>query len=376
MKKRVSNFELMRIISMLFIVTTHIFSWGGVMNASSYEIQKIIYFIYAIISIHVNSFVLVTGYFQSKAKFKISKVIRLLLIMWFYKATLTIIGYKLGWFTLSKFELLWNISPFDLSNYWFIKLYIVLYCLSPFINKMIAKLNRVSFRRLLIVMFFFCSVVMTLTNYELFNNAKGFSLVNFVLLYLIGAYIRKYVINERTKEKVTGSKERRRYFIIFVICFLINYCIFRIGNHFTVYDGVYKFFGDRVTNFFIAYDNPLLIIGAVAYFMFFGLINVKNRIINFISHFTLEIYIITETALFRPILYGWFHLEGPFDSKMILLKVLVVAIIIFISCLGIAWIRTQLCKLIGYFSSKIKVVKKFQQKLANIETRVNEWMNV
>lgn len=366
----------MRIISMLFIVTTHIFSWGGVMNASSYEIQKIIYFIYAIISIHVNSFVLVTGYFQSKSKFKISKVIRLLLIMWFYKATLTIVGYKLGWFTLSKFELLWNISPFDFSNYWFIKLYIVLYCLSPFINKMIANLNSVSFRKLLIVMFTFCSVVMTLTNYELFNNAKGFSLVNFVLLYLIGAYIREYVINEKTKEKVTGCNARRCYLIIFVICFLINYCIFRIGNHLTVYDGVCKFFGDRVTNFFIAYDNPLLIIGAVAYFMFFGFVNVKSRIINFISHFTLEIYIITETALFRPILYGWFNLEGPFYSKMILLKVLVVAIIIFISCFGIAWIKTQLCKFICYFSSKIKVVKKFQQKLANIENRVNEWMNV
>ena len=58
MKERNSNFELMRIISMLFIVIGHTLSWGGVTSSTDGVLKLIIYIVYSLIAVHVNSFVL------------------------------------------------------------------------------------------------------------------------------------------------------------------------------------------------------------------------------------------------------------------------------------------------------------------------------
>lgn len=380
MKIRESNYELMRIISMLFIITGHVFSWGGVFNNSTFRIAVIINFIYAIIMVHVNSFVLVSGYFQSKSKFKISKPIHLLIMMWFYKALITIIGYKLGWFDFSSFDLLWKISPFDFSNYWFIKMYIVLYCLSPFINKMVSKLDRQKFRKLLIVMFFLCSILVSITNQELFQNSKGYSLVNFVFLYLVGYYIRAYVFSDERIKNYKNDKIKKivalfLFFSIFVFAFLINYCLFRVGNKLTMYGGGYGFIGSRMVNVFMAYDNPLVIIGSVAYFMFFGFLNIKSKLINFISKFTLEIYIIHETAIFRPILYSLFGLNGVFNSYTIFLKVAVIVVFIFIGCSLISGVRMLIFKFIKFILNKFNFIQKITLKIERVENKIDNWMN-
>lgn len=73
MRNRNSSFELMRIVSMIFIVIGHTLSWGGVTDSANDFLKLIIYIIYALIVVHVNSFVLLTGYYQVQSKFKIKK---------------------------------------------------------------------------------------------------------------------------------------------------------------------------------------------------------------------------------------------------------------------------------------------------------------
>ena len=91
-KVRQSNFELMRIISMFMIVLWHVIIYGkGLANADSvlslnFDIIK------SIIVVHVNSFILVTGYFQCDSKFKIKKVLNLLFTSWFYRVLFLIIA--------------------------------------------------------------------------------------------------------------------------------------------------------------------------------------------------------------------------------------------------------------------------------------------
>lgn len=74
-QERNSNYELMRIISMFMIVVYHIILHGNVLgnyqNEGAVLLTKFILFI-AIV--HVNSFILVSGYFQSTSKFKQSKL--------------------------------------------------------------------------------------------------------------------------------------------------------------------------------------------------------------------------------------------------------------------------------------------------------------
>lgn len=380
--KRESNFELLRIICMLMIITGHTFSWGGVLRASNPNIASIIYVIYAIILVEVNCFILLTGYFQSKSKFKIKKFINLLCLTYFYKVLITSIGYFLGWFDLSKTEFLWQISPFDFSNYWFIKIYLVLYCLTPFINKFIKAINRKTFRNLLIVLFIFCSILVTLTNQQIFTNSSGYSLVQFVFMYLIGAYLREYVINDSIKPKICENKIEwiKNLFIaisIFILCFISNYVLFRMGNFLIAKGGFISLVGNAIRAVFMNYDNPLVIIGSIGFFMFFALIKVKSKIINLLSSVVFPVYLMHETVIFRPVLYSWFGLDklSNVGSYKIFIWVIIVAFTIFTGCVVIEYIRKILFfvfkKILNYFSFFRKLNHKYNSLCDNFDNWIN-----
>ena len=78
------NFELMRIISMLMIVLWHIIIHGGFDNVVD-NYGRLFDIILAIIIVHVNSFVILMGFFQYKKKFKFNKILNLLGVSWFYR---------------------------------------------------------------------------------------------------------------------------------------------------------------------------------------------------------------------------------------------------------------------------------------------------
>lgn len=74
---RDSNYELMRVISMLMIVVWHILLHGLVEVQSTGILSFIIYLLEAFLVVHVNSYILVTGYYQCRKKFQLKKLIAL-----------------------------------------------------------------------------------------------------------------------------------------------------------------------------------------------------------------------------------------------------------------------------------------------------------
>ena len=381
--KRESNFELLRVICMLMIITGHTFSWGGVLNASNPNIASMIYVVYVIIVVEVNCFILLTGYFQSKSKFKMKKFINLLFVTYFYKVLITTLGYSLGWISLSKLEFLWQISPFDFSNYWFIKIYLVLYCLSPFINKFIRSIDRKTFRNLLIILFIFCSVLVTATNQQIFPNSSGYSLVQFVFMYLVGAYLREYIINDKIKEKMYKDKIElaKNIFIavsIFILCFIANYILFRMGNFLMSKGGFIFLIGNRIKSVFMNYDNPLVVIGSVGFFMIFALLKIKNRFINILSAVIFPVYLIHETVMFRPVLYSWFGLDklSNISSYKIFVWVAIVVLSIFIGCVLIDYIRKFCLFVLKKLMNCIKFTKPLKNKYNSICDKIDSWINV
>ena len=83
-KVRDSNYELLRIVSMLFIITWHILIHGMVLYRTSGSVNFSFNFLFMIIVVHVNLFMLITGYYQSKSEFKLKKVISFLIHIAFY----------------------------------------------------------------------------------------------------------------------------------------------------------------------------------------------------------------------------------------------------------------------------------------------------
>ena len=94
---RESNFELMRIVSMILIIIWHIILHGHMIeNSRNYAIRTYLSMIQYLIVIHVNSFVILSGYFQSKSRFKLSKLLSLILEVIMYSFVILIVGIKLG----------------------------------------------------------------------------------------------------------------------------------------------------------------------------------------------------------------------------------------------------------------------------------------
>ena len=113
-KERNSNHELMRIISMFFIVLYHIILHGYVLNNSQNPtFNHFVNIIIFITMVHVNSFVLLTGYYQCKNTFKQSTLWKLINSTLFYKILIVIILTYMGLISLDKVTLLKEFFPIN-----------------------------------------------------------------------------------------------------------------------------------------------------------------------------------------------------------------------------------------------------------------------
>lgn len=366
--ERNSNFELMRIISMFMIIVWHFIFHSKILNITNGTLNLIIYFIYIIISIHVNSFILVSGYFQYNKKFKPNKIISLITTTWFYKIIYAIIFSVTGVVTITKTEMLFFLQPFNFNYgfgefYWFINMYIFLYLLSPFINKLIEILSQKQHKTLIILLFIMLSIVPTVTlNSTLSNN--GYTISTFVMLYIIGAYFGKYRLKENYHFKnYSKNKYQLLILIFFIISIFLSITPKIITDYFEntnieILEYIKYLFGLKL----IDYASPVIIIESILYLLLFETLNFKNKFINKVASLTFGIYLIHENNFLVSYLYNKLSIfVNDIIYPNIIIKMIFYSIITFILSAIIEYIRQLFSKLI----SKTRIYKKFINKIKN-----------
>lgn len=374
MKKRNSNFELMRIVSMFFIVLWHIIMHGNVLNNCANPAVKIILeFIMFIIIIHVNSFVMLSGYFQSQSKFKLKKVISLLLQVSFYSLAILVAAIKLGWienYTIVTF--INNTLLTALDNYWFIKMYLVTYVFSDYINKFIDRMSRCEYKNFLLIVFVMLSVIPFVTGYKVVYN-DGYNFSNFIYLYMIGAYLRKYPLKETYHFKCMSINGYRMFllsgfFIVAIFNYLINHFSFEIGGMSNIFNEI----SNRVTTSYFDYSTPLVIIQTILYFELFKTLKIENSFINKISKCVFGIYLIHDNPIVRTHIYKILKIDnGLFYGYSIFLKIIIVLLSIFIGCFIIDFIRDFICKKLCNLKIIRKSVEKFKKFISSFNFNIN-----
>ncbi|MBR3199007.1 MAG: acyltransferase family protein [Bacilli bacterium] len=361
-KVRQSNFELMRIISMLMIIIWHIFYYGIDRNLTASNIRVFYDFFSAVFAIHVNSFVLLSGYFQCESKFKMSKLLKLNDSIIFYKILIFIIFIFLGIATTDLITVVRNVVPFDLENYWFMRVYIIMYIFSPFYNMFLDKLSKADHKKILFVMFLLFSVLSTLTKQEATMDATvngGYSIVSFTFLYFVGAYFRKYPIKESYFGKKFSFEMRKLIFIfLFFILVIFNFSIHITSIKLLEQGGFMAYFGNILYIGFLKYDNPIVVLQAISYFMIFYHMKFSNKIVNLLSSTAFGAYLIHDNLFMRRNLYQIFNFPLFITSRRIFIKIFAVAIIIYLACFIIDITRQYLFK----FISETKVAKWWRRK--------------
>ena len=368
---RQSNFELMRIISMFFIVLWHVILNGNLLSNTVDVTNFTFYLIMFIIVFHVNSFLLLTGYFQVDSKFKLSKLISLLFQLVFYNLIINITLYKFGLVEYTNVEFIKSILFYNTSSYWFISCYIILYCLSPFLNKLIHSLDKLEFKKNIIVLLLFFSVLPIVTN-KLFLYHNGLGIIQFIIMYFLGAYIKKTEIDKRLFKNFNIIQKRILLLIMFSLCVIFNLSLFYLQKQMNgLNSNILVDISSGINLFLFNYSNPIIIIQSIAVFVFFSTLNIKNKLINYISSLTLGVYLLHDNYNLRVNLFKWIGIdkESIIYGKRIILYTLFCAFIIFILGLIVESIRNTIVKLLrkNIFIKKVdnKMIL-FIEKIINI----------
>ena len=354
--ERNSSFELLRILMMIQIIFLHVCDKGGYDEAALALGGFHLHFEYAVWYLcrcPVYIFFILTGYFLIKNEMNFEQVkkriLKIYIPMYFYTLIIPIVMLIFNMCSLSDINIGRTLFPFFSREWYFLTGYILVIIFSPYLNKLAKSLTKKEFKTLLFILIGIFSIWMALANLkplsdfislnQIISNCGGKSLYNYIMMYLLGAYLRMYCSKK--------NKPKLRYLFIFVLCALCQCIAVKLYHPYLNISG-YN-------------DNLFVIIQCICLILFFKDLNFKSKVINYISTFTLEIYIIHEHYIFKY--YMWdnifpMHNMSFYNVWYYPVKILIICIVVFVSCMLIEIIRRKLFDLILYFIKKVKNYKE------------------
>ena len=289
MKERLSNIELLRVISMLLIILFH----ASHHTNFYFEYRCLNYYIIKVINhfgeLGVNLFFLISGYFLVNKKIKLKRIILIWFELLFYNVICLIacvlfnINYELN----SIQNIVRFFTPFYHVFWWFASAYILIYLLTPILNMILKKTSKKRLCDYLIVMLIiYCIIPTVLGIFE--NTSENFLFYNRffwgIIMYLIGGYIRLYGL-----KAIDTIKKSINISLISFLCILIT--IYTISKHPHFFEKI----GLLNPNYLWPPNTICEFLLAIGIFGIFIKLNIKQiKIINKLATTTLGVYLLHD----------------------------------------------------------------------------------
>ncbi|MCR4687282.1 MAG: acyltransferase [Lachnospiraceae bacterium] len=365
-KKRQSNIELLRIVTMMMIIMLHLLDKGEVLpwfgDMHSFN-DYFSWYVEALCIISVNVYVFISGYFLLDSKFTFKKLFFIVAQVWFYSVGIFLLCYFTGGIPaedINIYSLIMMFLPVLGNHYWFATTYVLLMLVFPFLNTFIKAMDEKRHRRLIIILVIIFSLwvtVLPVTNPVV--DKWGMDLPWFVVLYFIASYMKKYP--DRLKGKAWGYL--LAYALVSTTPLIFARVLIGINNRFGKLGGY--------SRLWYQYNVIPVVIMSIAFFVFFLKIDIKNKvignIINFVARATFGVYLIHEHLYVR---FRWTSLFDPkkyFDKPYWILRAIGIVIIMFVVCASIDIVRIYLFKLL--FDNPL--CNKLWSKFGKIEDKIN-----
>lgn len=316
-KERLSNFELLRVLSMFAIVLYHIVEHSVISQLTDANyiastgdtffdqpiIYKRLFLIYTIEPVGpiCNAiFILISGYFlvRREEKINIAKTTKNLIFQQFYAAViLTIVSAFLYVIAGTKgvFINTMTISNFNFMT-WFAGYYFLIILIAYlFLNRFLATLSRKNYSAFLIVILGLSQFMWSGALIE--SVAAGLrTLFLGIFLYSLGGYIERYQPFAKLKAWFIWIVIVLSYICIYISAY--NNAALNIENSSANISN-----GTFVQSFAGYYNfNLIIVILAVCVFELFRRVTVPcNKLINFLGSTTFMIYLVHDNSLFYSI---------------------------------------------------------------------------
>ena len=349
---RDSNAELLRIICMLMIVChhfiVHAFFPNILKGEYSNSAEAFCFYVHGFIYVGVNVFVLITGYYGIKTRVHsftnlylmyalygllvvLAINIGALLPMWADTATASMAIPKRLFFAFRHI-----FFPFTTGGCWFLNAYLGLLFLSPLLNIAREHINKRQYQIILIAL--------TISSlyfgwYRVANvfDGKGYSIAQFLYLYMIGGYLRRYVDFRKWRTCGIGL-----YVGGALLWGLLNFLRLEVPD----------MLGVRIPNTFLhwgmwTYNHPCILLASIGLFVFVMSFHFQSKAVNWIAASCVGVYVLQEGGLFK---YKWVsgfaqHLVlSPWQMVMVLLPL---SIIFFCIAILVDKVRIPIQKIIN-----------------------------
>lgn len=310
-KLRQSNIELLRIVSIFFVLIGHAFGVVlGLPDAKEVVAGPFVSFqrilLGAVALGGVNIFVLISGWFgihptsRGLGKF----LFQVAFLLW----GIYVVALLTGKSDVSLYGIKVSLGIYE--GYWFVMAYLGMYLLSPVLNAFAESTSKRQFKILLMGFYLFqCYYcwIMDMVNY--FN---GYSVTFFCGLYLTARYVRLYPIR---------LLERRPWLIYATITLFLavgsTVGIWLVGSPLKL----------------LRYDNPLEIVASVCFLLGFLRLKLQSKVINTFAKSCFAVYLIH----FNPFVFPYFRvgvewISVNFGSVFFVAAMFVYLILVYISC--------------------------------------------
>lgn len=332
-KQRNSSLEAVRLVCVFYVIFWH--ALNPYLDQLSFTNMTLCDLIISMANKTNPLFMLLSGYFG--IKLNLEKLIKLDLAIIFYDLL-----YLIFFGTIGAKSLLTAIMPITFKAHWFLTYYFVIALLSGFLNQIPEKLDRATFRNLLLALIALFYVIPTFLMTEVIEDS-GKGVVCMSIVYLVGRYIRKYYSDVSFKKSHLA--------IVYVACILIP-TVMNIAL--TGTKGVFMSMFSR--------DNSIfMLMEAIVFFLFFREMHFTNGLINRLAPNVVILYCIDGYA--RELLNPIFNLADYATHPLFVLIAFVYSIIMIVALLLVSEIRTILFDRVDNFLAA---------KIANLITTASE----
>ena len=288
--ERNSNFEILRILTMFFIIGHHFSIHGGIPTSGMSNFN---YFWYNFLinggKIGVLVFMLISGYFLSASKkYKSSKALGLFLQVLIYANIMNLIFTIItGNCEISHKAIGCLVIPMGSKCWPFITQYFIILLLSPLLNKVINFITKKQYKNFLIVFGALLVVGPTFSTLHIHND-----FLTCLFMYLIGGYIRRFNVLIPVK-----SAKGIFYFLAFYTLITKLNCVL-IKNNLSYLSNIFNL--SDVNNLFS------VLLGILIFLSFKNMKPKYNKKINILSKAVFGIFLIHDFYRIRNFL--WFDL--------------------------------------------------------------------
>lgn len=345
-KKRNANMDLLRMLSMIMVTMLHALGKSGLLLPLGVDLplNGWVAWVLECLSISaVNIFMLLSGYYLIQTEFKGRRLFEILFQVFFYSAGTYLVYWWAGWLTEEQstiYYMLQSYLPVHMDVYWFITAYVVLYLFQPILSKGVQAVSQRTLRNVILGMLIYDCLVKSLLPFRMETDARGYSFLWYLIVFMAGAYVRLYGFPMIKKAWQGWLLYLGGTALILLETFCLQFLYARTGR-----------LGDMLL---VATDYNHAFVFLSSFGIFLAFLQGKpmegkmGKVISALSPMTLGVYLFQESILLRYEWQKWFALPGSIEAPLprFIGKLLAAVLGMFVLGIGLDFVRFHLFRML------------------------------